>query len=127
VDGSVVPSPVDGVYQADGLIPQELRETLLKGVAVLENVDDAKKDWHPGSNNQVLDLVHPSLFPYIKGVSRITDGSPLPWKEFLGAGEAEHVSFDDSSLPLCKYGAGCYRRNPEHLKQFSHPGSKYIL
>ena len=24
-------------------------------------------------------------------------------------------------LPTCKYGAQCYRRNPAHLAQFSHP------
>lgn len=120
----MVPSPVDGVYQADDLIPKEIREDLLKGVAVLENVDDAHKDWHPNSNNQVLDLVHPSLFPYIHGVSRVTDGKPLPWKEFLGAGEVEkEVPFDDSKLPPCAYGANCYRRNPDHFQQFSHPAS----
>jgi hypothetical protein len=26
---------------------------------------DELKDWHPGSNGQVLDLVHPSLYPII--------------------------------------------------------------
>ena len=31
----------------------------------LENVPDAEKDWHSGSNNQVLDLVHPSLYPIV--------------------------------------------------------------
>lgn len=24
--------------------------------------------------------------------------------------------------PLCKFGAGCYRKNPDHKRQFSHPG-----
>lgn len=24
-------------------------------------------------------------------------------------------------LPPCKYGAGCYRKNPAHFEQFSHP------
>eukprot|EP00294_Goniomonas_avonlea_P009266 CAMPEP_0114556524 /NCGR_PEP_ID=MMETSP0114-20121206/9336_1 /TAXON_ID=31324 /ORGANISM="Goniomonas sp, Strain m" /LENGTH=224 /DNA_ID=CAMNT_0001741737 /DNA_START=14 /DNA_END=688 /DNA_ORIENTATION=- len=24
--------------------------------------------------------------------------------------------------PPCQYGAGCYRKNPQHLKDFSHPG-----
>jgi hypothetical protein len=95
VDGAVVPSPVDAVYQADGLISKELREELLKGVAVLEHVDEAKKDWHPGSNNQVLDLVHPSLYCFVKGVTRQTDGKPLPWKEFLGAGEVAAVTEKD--------------------------------
>ncbi len=26
-----------------------------------------------------------------------------------------------SSLPPCKYGAECYRKNPAHFKEFSHP------
>ena len=25
------------------------------------------------------------------------------------------------SKPLCKYGSKCYRKNPEHLRRFSHP------
>jgi hypothetical protein len=29
----------------------------------------ATVDYHPGSNNQVIDLVHPSLFCYVKGVT----------------------------------------------------------
>jgi hypothetical protein len=40
-------------------------------VAPLEDVPADAQDWHPGSNNQVLDLVHPSLFPLIYGRSRI--------------------------------------------------------
>ncbi|KAG9016328.1 hypothetical protein FRB90_003259, partial [Tulasnella sp. 427] len=32
---------------------------------MLENVPDEEKDWHPGSNEQVLDLVHPSLYPIV--------------------------------------------------------------
>ncbi|MEU6160748.1 DUF4246 domain-containing protein, partial [Streptomyces sp. NPDC047130] len=30
---------------------------------------DAEKDWHPGSDGQVLDLVHPSLFCLVREVS----------------------------------------------------------
>ncbi len=36
---------------------------------MLEEVPDAEKDWHPGSDGQVLDLVHPSLFCLVNGVS----------------------------------------------------------
>lgn len=32
-------------------------------------------DWHPGSNEQVRDLVHPSMYCYVKGVSKLKDGS----------------------------------------------------
>ncbi|KAJ3086166.1 hypothetical protein HK102_013453 [Quaeritorhiza haematococci] len=57
------PSAVDGVWQSDGLVEAELKNRFTDAVTrLLENVSDEKKDWHPGSNNQVLDLVHPSLF-----------------------------------------------------------------
>ncbi len=36
-------------------------QALVRGVAILESVPDEEKDWHPGSEHQVLDLVHPSL------------------------------------------------------------------
>ncbi|XP_062589325.1 uncharacterized protein LOC134250975 [Saccostrea cucullata] len=29
-----------------------------------------------------------------------------------------------SALPVCPYGARCYRKNPEHFKEFSHPPTK---
>lgn len=36
---------------------------------MLEDVPDAERDWHPGSDGQVLDLVHPSLFCLLRDVS----------------------------------------------------------
>ncbi|KAI0737516.1 hypothetical protein C8Q80DRAFT_1276274 [Daedaleopsis nitida] len=53
---------VEKVYESRSLIPQELKDTLVKGVSILEDVPEDKKHWHPGSNNQVLDLVHPSMY-----------------------------------------------------------------
>ena len=34
-------------------------------MAPLESVPDSEKDWHPGSDGLVLDLVHPSLYPIV--------------------------------------------------------------
>ncbi|MEU9027538.1 DUF4246 domain-containing protein [Streptomyces sp. NPDC048383] len=62
-------SAVDGVWQSDGLIDEELRSRLREAVRVLEQVPEAEKDWHPGSDHQVLDLVHPSLFCLVREVS----------------------------------------------------------
>ncbi|KAG8941052.1 hypothetical protein FRC04_004800 [Tulasnella sp. 424] len=50
------------VWESDALISQELRSELISEAAVLENVPEDEKDWHPRSDNLVLDLVHPSLF-----------------------------------------------------------------
>ncbi|KAF8601420.1 hypothetical protein BDV93DRAFT_475556 [Ceratobasidium sp. AG-I] len=57
----------DRVWQSDRLVPPLLRDRLIAGVSKLENVPDAEKDWHPRSNGQVLDLVHPSLYPIVYG------------------------------------------------------------
>ncbi|KAG8931972.1 hypothetical protein FRC01_000496 [Tulasnella sp. 417] len=45
----------------------ELRDRLKEAVKVLENVPDDQQDWHPRSDGQVLDLVHPSLYPIVYG------------------------------------------------------------
>ncbi|MEU9860672.1 DUF4246 domain-containing protein [Streptomyces sp. NPDC047971] len=62
-------SAVDGVWQSDTLIDEKLRSRLREAVRVLEQVPEAEKDWHPGSDGQVLDLVHPSLFCLVNEVS----------------------------------------------------------
>ncbi|WP_084477695.1 DUF4246 domain-containing protein [Nocardia jejuensis] len=60
---------VDGVWQSDTLIDDELAARLRAAVRVLEEVPPAELDWHPGSDGQVLDLVHPSLFCLVRPVS----------------------------------------------------------
>lgn len=62
-------SAVDGVWQSDTLVDDKLNSRLCEAVRVLEEVPEAEKDWHPGSDGQVLDLVHPSLFCLVREVS----------------------------------------------------------
>ncbi|MFC9392579.1 DUF4246 domain-containing protein [Streptomyces sp. NPDC057027] len=62
-------SAVDGVWHSDTLVDDKLRSRLRDAVRVLEEVPEAELDWHPGSDGQVLDLVHPSLFCLVNGVS----------------------------------------------------------
>ncbi|NBE52297.1 DUF4246 family protein [Streptomyces sp. YC537] len=62
-------SAVDGVWQSDALVDDALRSRLRAAVRVLEEVPEAERDWHPGSDGQVLDLVHPSLFCNVREVS----------------------------------------------------------
>jgi hypothetical protein len=83
-------SGVDGVWQSDTLIDDELRSRLREAVRVLEDVPDAERDWHPGSDEQVLDLVHPSLFCRVRGVSRPDDS---PWPS-LGPDEPRYALSD---------------------------------
>ncbi|KAG8741164.1 hypothetical protein FRC11_014943, partial [Ceratobasidium sp. 423] len=57
----------DKIWQSDTLVPSSLKERLISGAAKLEDVPESEKDWHPRSNGQVLDLVHPSLYPIVYG------------------------------------------------------------
>ncbi|RXW19965.1 hypothetical protein EST38_g5885 [Candolleomyces aberdarensis] len=66
------------VYKSDTAVSDETKLALQRAVRVLEDVPDAQKDWHPGSDGKVLDLVHPSLFPLIYDTSRILSiGAPI--------------------------------------------------
>jgi hypothetical protein len=59
------------VVKSDSLLTHDLAAALRAGVHALEDVPEKDKDWHPGSEEKVLDLVHPSLFPLVYGRSRI--------------------------------------------------------
>jgi hypothetical protein len=78
---------VDGVWQADNLVTEFLRTKLLQEVLKLENVPIHEKDWHPGSNGQVLNLVHPSLFCFVAEVTRQTTSNAVPPIARMGGGE----------------------------------------
>ncbi|RPD53860.1 hypothetical protein L226DRAFT_472741 [Lentinus tigrinus ALCF2SS1-7] len=62
---------IPGVYQSASLVPAELKRALVEGVALLEDVPEDEKDWHPGSKRQVLDLLHPSLYCLRPGTTLI--------------------------------------------------------
>ncbi|KZV69678.1 hypothetical protein PENSPDRAFT_753199 [Peniophora sp. CONT] len=68
------------IWQSDTLVDDELRDELLTCVGKLEDVPDELKDWHPRANGQVLDLVHPSLYPGIYGRTLISSET-LPPRE----------------------------------------------
>ncbi|KAI5828682.1 hypothetical protein K523DRAFT_306630 [Schizophyllum commune Tattone D] len=69
--------PYDCIWRSDKLIPDDVRAELEAAVKPLEDVPDAQKDWHPGSDGQVLDLVHPSLYPlvYERTLGKQPDGT----------------------------------------------------
>ncbi|KAJ3498003.1 hypothetical protein NLG97_g1461 [Lecanicillium saksenae] len=72
------------VMKSDKLVPSSLWADLKRCAAILENVPDEEKDWHPGSNGQVLDLIHPSLWPLVYGRSRILVSTTLGLKDSMG-------------------------------------------
>ncbi|KAI0116506.1 hypothetical protein GGR51DRAFT_546020 [Nemania sp. FL0031] len=81
------------VVKSDSVIPQSLADSLKAAVKPLEDVPDHKKDWHPGSDGKVLDLVHPSLFPMVYGTSRVLPYGKVPINgcaKFSGNGETDN-------------------------------------
>jgi hypothetical protein len=68
------------IYQSDSIIPQDLRDKFASQMNAFENsiLSEEEKDYHPGTNKQVLDLVHPSLYCLVKGVTKsATDSASL--------------------------------------------------
>ncbi|KAJ5902035.1 hypothetical protein N7495_002563 [Penicillium taxi] len=74
-----------GVIKSDRAIPEELKQALKDGVAPLESVPEAQKDYHPGSDDKVIDLVHPSLFPIVYGKTRILRDKTLGLDDCIGS------------------------------------------
>ncbi|KAJ2840770.1 hypothetical protein FBU31_000133, partial [Coemansia sp. 'formosensis'] len=68
-DSSVRLSAADGVWFSDALIDAETTKGLKDYAAILENVPDSQKDWHPAARTRILNLIDPSLFPLIYGRS----------------------------------------------------------
>ena len=67
------------VSKADEIVSAALRTDLRAAIRPLLAQPDEMKDWHPGSDGQVLDLVHPSLFPLVYGRTRVLiDGGTVP-------------------------------------------------
>lgn len=60
-----------GVIKSDTVISAELKQALKLAVAPFDNVPEEEKDYHPGSDRKVVDLVHPSICPVIYGRTRI--------------------------------------------------------
>ena len=74
----------ESVFCSNQLVPKNLNDALRAEVAKLEDIPEDERDWHPGSNEQVLDLVHPSLHCVVYGRTLAIDASipnqlkPLP-------------------------------------------------
>ncbi|KAJ1944901.1 hypothetical protein FBU59_002468 [Linderina macrospora] len=56
-------SGVDMVWSSDSLIDSDLAQELQCYAAILEDIPEKLRDWHPNTNEQVLNLIHPSLYP----------------------------------------------------------------
>ncbi|CAF1498768.1 unnamed protein product, partial [Rotaria sp. Silwood1] len=94
-DQSMEMSVVDGVWQSDELISQDIKQSLISYVIILENVPENEQDWHPGTNKQILDLVHPSLFCFVNQITRVINDK----NHFINVDNAlEHIDYTRSNV-----------------------------
>ncbi|KAE8346796.1 hypothetical protein BDV24DRAFT_147427 [Aspergillus arachidicola] len=106
-----------GVVKSDIAISEELQNALKDGVRKLED-SLTEKYYHPGSDDKIVDLVHPSLFPVVFGRTKaISDsliklercldimgqGTVLPWLpcdvDLLDNGSCAIVSYINNLHP----------------------------
>lgn len=82
------------VVKSDTAIPTSLKEALRASALELEKESADAPDWHPGLNETVLDLVHPSLYPVVYGQTRISRDKLVGMNDCItscGAGEVLSV------------------------------------
>ncbi|KAF3927818.1 hypothetical protein ABW20_dc0102023 [Dactylellina cionopaga] len=107
--GLAVEPDIDGVWRADELIEKKLRKQLIEAAATLENVPAIEKNWRPDSDNQILDLIDPWLWPIVyNGSFTYTNG-----KKIEPPGSVTHLLLNNSpeGLLRMRYGysaTGCW-------------------
>ncbi|MER6216671.1 DUF4246 domain-containing protein [Streptomyces sp. NPDC001674] len=121
-------SAVDGVWQSDALVDEQLRSRLREAVRVLEEVPEAERDWHPGSDGQVLDLVHPSLFCLVREVS----GGPErawhnPANHYAKYEFSERFQWLPTDVDVSEDGAVAFRSYVNNLHPVTHQALASVL
>jgi len=73
------------VVKSDTAVSSATKEALQEAVRKLEDIPEVYKDYHPGTDGQVLDLVHPSLYPLMYGKSRVLSGQAIGLEDCIEA------------------------------------------
>ncbi|MEU7723198.1 DUF4246 domain-containing protein [Streptomyces tibetensis] len=114
-------SAVDGVWQSDALVDDTLRTRLRRAVQVLEQVPEADLDWHPGSGGQVLDLVHPSLFCLVRGVSGAPERAwQNPTSHYSKYEFSERFQWLPTDVDVCDDGDVAFRSYVNNIHPETH-------
>lgn len=92
------------MVKSDTLVPVELRDALLKAFTTLKKDQASTPDWHPNTEDQVQNLVHPSMYPLVYGRSRVLE------KEVVGVEDAiEKWAGKGSVIPKDDWKYDCER------------------
>ncbi|KAI1778666.1 hypothetical protein F4818DRAFT_438820 [Hypoxylon cercidicola] len=78
------------VAKSDTVVSPTLASSLRASAKALENVRLKDRDWEPGSNEKVLNLLDPSLYPLTYGITRVLPRERIPLQHcgsYIGKGE----------------------------------------
>ncbi|KAF9891939.1 hypothetical protein FE257_002902 [Aspergillus nanangensis] len=110
-----------GVVKSDSAVTPEEQRALQEAIAPLDQVSEDQKDYHPGSDRKVVDLVHPSLFPVVYGRTRILPDQRIGLDDcmsYIGQGEILKVPSE----------AEAHSNLEEHTNGFIRdPGDRGVL
>ncbi|KAJ2998293.1 hypothetical protein NUW58_g361 [Xylaria curta] len=67
------------VVKSDNLIQPELTHALRNAFDRLKNDQAGSPDWHPRTDEKVLNLVHPSMYPLILQSTKLFQGYARQW------------------------------------------------
>jgi hypothetical protein len=104
------------VVKSDTAVSEATKKSLQSAVKVLEDIPEIYKDYHPGSDGQVLDLVHPSLFPLIYGRSRVLEDTLIGLDDCLqstGRGIVVPIRAEKEQEQSNNQRRGYYRSNAD--------------
>ena len=95
-DSGIEQSVVDGVWQSDHLLSDDLIQAVRHTVQQCwGHESSAQRDWHPGSGQQVWDILHPSLYCLVAGRTQVVDADDIPLERsmaMMGAGRVLGVA-----------------------------------
>ena len=123
------------VVKSDSIVPESLKLELQAAIAKLEDVPADQKDWHPGSNGKVLDLVHPSLYPLVYGRTRVLESGKTSLEDCIarcGEGQTTQIPSQDevAQRTILNKNLNAYSRKYQWLPcevDISGEHSKYVI
>lgn len=114
-----------GVVKSDVVVSKDIQEQLKEAVKPFEDIPEDQRDYHPDSDDQVVDLVHPSLFPVVYGRTRVLPEKILSLDDclhYVGQGEVLAIppkkDRDHSLLQGIGYGNSTASSYPFYSKDF---------